>query len=366
MKQLRSRPVAWYIYVASLVVLLAFEANDWRRQVVAGPVARTQLVQVESLPPGSSLSIAPNVYASEMAWSPDSRLLAVPAQGDVVKLYDGRTGELIRSLDEGARDVAWSFDGSMLATADYEATAENPAGGQNITRIWSADGTRLAAIPGSPIAWANRSNRILIAPYDGGEHIWLNQLWEVRTNGQTSLLSEFEMVRWRLTVSPDDQWLVTVNSVSGPDEKLVVSEFESRRVVAELEGADMGYVESVAWSPDGAWLAASYDYNCPLSNCARLEIWNTATWKSHKTFGRQYGSSSALSWSPDSRWLVTTAAPTGWAITLYPLDDGPMIRELDQHLGLDTDVAWSPDGRKIASTTYDGQLTIWNAAALLP
>jgi len=369
MKQLRSRPVAWYIYVASLVVLLAFEANDWRRQVVAGPVARTQLVQVESLPPGSSLSIAPNVYASEMAWSPDSRLLAVPAQGDVVKLYDGRTGELIRSLDEGARDVAWSFDGSMLATADYEATAENPAGGQNITRIWSADGTRLAAIPGSPIAWANRSNRILIAPYDGGEHIWLNQLWEVRTNGQTSLLSEFEMVRWRLTVSPDDQWLVTVNSVSGPDEKLVVSEFESRRVVAELEGADMGYVESVAWSPDGAWLAALYYYDCPLDLCARLEVWNTATWQSYKTFGRLPRTARTISWSADRRWIAAGVSPNRIALTLYPLDEQQRIRELDAPLTDDDVVHWSPDGQKLATTnmeSFDYGVTIWQAEALLP
>lgn len=369
MKRLRSRPVAWYISVASLTILLALKVDDWRRQIVAGPVARTHLVAVESLPPGSSLSIAPNVYASEMAWSPDSRLLAVPAQGDVVKLYDGRTGELIRSLDEGARDVAWSFDGGMLATADYEAIAENPAGGQDITQIWLADGTRLAAIPGSPIAWANRSNRILIAPYDRGEHIWLNQLWEVKANGQTSLLSEFEMVRWRLTVSPDDLWVASVSGLSAPDTKLVVWELESRRVVAELVGADMDYVDSLAWSPDGAWLAALYYYDCPLDLCARLEVWDTATWQSYKTFGRLPRTARTISWSADSRWIAAGVSPTRFSLTLYPLDEQQMIRELNHPLTKHDIVRWSPDGQKLAMTnfdSFDNEVTIWQAEALLP
>ena len=135
--------------------------------------------------------------------------------------------------------------------------------------------------------------------------------------------------------------------------------------MVNVQGSRGAYVRGMAWSPDGAWLAASYDYNCPRQ-CARLEIWDTATWQSHKTFGRLDSSSGSLSWSPDSRWIVAPDSPTGSAITLYPLDDQQPIRELDHHLGLDAVAAWSPDGRRIASTNYDGQLTIWDAAALLP
>jgi len=372
MKRLRSRPVAWYISVASLTILLALKVDDWRRQIVAGPVARTHLVAVESLPPGSSLSIAPNVYASELAWSPDSRLLAVPTYGDGVKLYDGQTGKLIRALGEEAGywpDVAWSFDGGMLATSDYETTAENPADGQDVTRIWSADGTQQAAIPGSLIAWANRSNHILIAPYDRGELADLWQVWEVTADGQTLLQSEFERRHWRVAISPDDQWVVTVNGTSDADAKLIVWEFASRRVVAELVSADMSDVDSLAWSPDGAWLAALYYYDCPLDLCARLEVWDTATWQSYKTFGRLPRTARTISWSADSRWIAAGVSPTRFSLTLYPLDEQQMIRELNHPLTEHDIVRWSPDGQKLATTNFDSfeyVVTIWQAEALLP
>ena len=261
MKRSGGATVAYIVFVAALVIRLGLVAYDWGSRVVAGPVSKTQRVEVELLPPGSSLAIDPEAQASELAWSPDSRLLAVPTYGDVVKLYDGQTGELIRAMGEeasGGPDVAWSFDGGMLASSSYEGNAENPAGGQRVTRIWLAEGTRRADIPGSLLAWANRSNRILIAPYDSGEHSDLWQLWEVTADGQTLLQAEFETERWRVAVSPDDRWVASVSGLSAPDTKLVVWEFDSRRVVAELVGADMDYVDSLAWSPDGAWLAAVY------------------------------------------------------------------------------------------------------------
>ena len=377
MKGLDRRTVAYYVLAVSFGILLALKGDDLRRQIVAGPVPSTQLVDVESLPSGSYVTTEPGALPAGLAWSPDSRLLTVPTEGEPVQLYDGETGALIRAMGKetgGATEIAWSFDGAMLAATGYEADLEYPEDGQPITRIWSADGTQKAAIPGKMIAWANRSNHILIAPYDGGEHVWLTQLLEVTADGQTTLQSEFEMERWRVAVSPDDHWVVTEEERLDPTAedprrlKLVVREFETRRVVAELGGADMSYIETLAWSPDGAWLAALYYYDCPLKLCARLEVWDTETWQSYKTFGRLPYTSRTISWSADSRWIAAGVSPTRFALTLYPLDEQQMIRELDHPLTEGDVVSWAPDGRKLATTSFEsyGPAIIWQADALLP
>lgn len=309
--------------------------------------------------------------AVQVGWSPDSRLLAVASSNRTVYIYDGEIGDRIQAIgnrERGAAEMAWSFDGRLLAISSYEQTTE---GRDYATEIWTPEGSLKATIPGALIAWANLANMVLIAP-DGQEGCpSCVQVWAIEADGQPAKQSEFEKVGMRFTVSPDDRYVAGVEQWWEPSpaaaihSKIVVWELKNQHPVVELYGVEMRYVRSLAWSPDGAWLAASYDYNCPRQ-CARLEIWNTATWESYKTFGPGQGSCWSLSWSPDSRWIVATDSPTGTAITLYPLDDQQPIRELDHHLGLYAVAAWSPDGQKIASTNYDGQLIIWDAAALLP
>lgn len=338
---------------------------------VAATMARTDRFQVWSWPDGRLLADVSTASpaSKNVAWSPDSRLLAVRAWPGLTYIYDGETGERLLTIGEEqygeVPQVAWSFDGRLLATTRVEQTED---GREFTTLIWSPDGELQATIAGDLIAWASRSNRLLVAspsPYNE----YAVQTWDVAAEGQPAKTSEFKTRMGRWAWSPDDSLIAGVDkqwdSSDSFHSKIVVLELESQSPVAELTTTDMSYVRSMAWSPDGAWLAASYDYNCPRQ-CARLEIWDTATWQSHKTFGRLDSSSGSLSWSPDSRWIVAPDSPTGSAITLYPLDDQQPIRELDHHLGLDAVAAWSPDGRRIASTNYDGQLTIWDAAALLP
>ena len=62
-------------------------------------------------------------YASELAFSPDGKLL-VTASGSVIKVWDPLTGKLRRSIATGNRDInsiVVSPDGDTLATAGTNA-----------------------------------------------------------------------------------------------------------------------------------------------------------------------------------------------------------------------------------------------------
>lgn len=91
--------------------------------------------------------ISDTTYA--VAFSPDSRLLATAGQGTsptptspIVKIWDMTTGTLVRSIPVTcgfyADAVAFSLDGTLLATAGYTGPVE----------LWRvADGTRVTSIP---------------------------------------------------------------------------------------------------------------------------------------------------------------------------------------------------------------------------
>ena len=130
----------------------------------------------------------------------------------------------------------------------------------------------------------------------------------------------------------------------------------------------MSFVRGLAWSPDGRLLAVSYDIDNERGSYrhANLTVWSTTTWQVVRSFNNLDLPSESLSWSPDSQWIAATAAPSRSNLALYPLSDAQLIREIDTHLDKVESVAWSPDGRWIASSESEGQVTIWDAAALLP
>lgn len=112
-------------------------------------------------------------------------------------------------------------------------------------------------------------------------------------------------------------------------------------------------VAAVAWSPDGKLLAVgSWDDS--------VGIWNTATWQRlHRFFGE--GPMNALSWSPDNIHLVSGDG-INQAITWNALTAG-RLRTYRGHRSAVLAVAWSPDGKTIASGADlpDATVQDWNS-----
>lgn len=121
-------------------------------------------------------------------------------------------------------------------------------------------------------------------------------------------------------------------------------------------------LRSVAWSPDGKHIASS-------SSDGNIQIWDSTNLNLISTLpSESIYDIIDVSWSPDNIHIVS-GSYTG-QVNIWNTETGENERTLGEetdemdnaeHTSLILSVAWSPDGKKIISSSDDGIVHLWNA-----
>jgi RNA polymerase sigma factor (sigma-70 family) len=245
--------------------------------------------------------------APALAWSPDDRLLALPAKDGSVSLWDVGAGRQAARLRGGHTQPV--FDAAF-----------------------TADGKGLVTLCGS--------GRVC--------H------WDVATGKLRSALE----VPSAVSLSPDGQ---TVAAAPRTREPIALRDTATGRERVELQGETPLGMACVAFSPDGRTLATSQDDPERWADESPVSLWDVRTGKLLRRFRLPTPVPvRSLRFTPDGRTLLTAGSEP--LVRLWDAATGKLLHPWPAHEGAVQAVAFTPDGRSLVSGALDGTVRLWDTA----
>jgi eukaryotic-like serine/threonine-protein kinase len=325
-----------------------------------------------------------------VAFSPDGRLVATGSWAGILRLWDARTGQLLRVVPAHGQDrisaVAFDPDGRRLATASYDRTVKiwNATTGDPLKTLkghsgfvsgvaFSRDGRRLASIGGEDktikiwdpltgrellslhghtdtctwVAFSPDGRRLASASVDRTIRIW-DATALTGNEGLESLTCELDDEVASVAFDPHGSFLAS----SSWNKTVWVHDAQSGALLRTCENP--GRVFRVVFSPDGRQLAAA---GVSPGRTAFVKVWDTATGSEVGPTIHDKSMPFSVAFDPAGRYLLKEGP--GHTVKVWDARTRDPLGEIGRHDHQIWAMKFSPDGRRLATASVDGTVRIW-------
>lgn len=268
-----------------------------------------------------------------VAFTPNGKLVASGSYDDTVRLWNVACGRELRRLQDwfGVGSIAFSPDGKLLASgsSDHDTVRLwNVASGKEVRQLQGHTGAGVSSVAFTP-------DGKLLASAGVDKTV---RLWDVATGLEVEQLIEHT---FRIAFTPDGKLLASFS-----DETVRLWDVASGLEVRQLQ-VYTRYVHSVAFTPNGRLLA--------FGRGRTVQLWDVVSGKQVQQLEIcMYLSVLSVAISPDGKLLALGCEDE--TVRLWDVASGRELRQLQGHKSWVNTVAFTSDGKLLASGSGYGKL----------
>jgi WD40 repeat protein len=261
---------------------------------------------------------------------------------EISGLFDNQVFGIAFSPDPEGRRIATAslYDGVMIWDASTRQLLRKASGIDGVVAsvAFSRDGKRLATG---------------VCQFEQPGKIWIGS---PETGHAELTIPAHVGIIWCVAFNPEGTRLAS----AGDDGRVLIWDTETGALIKPLKDETQA-VTSVAFSPDGKYLAeatGTRKEQFPETRPGVVRIWDTSTWREIQTLKKHTGSVNSVAFSPDGRRLASASSDR--TVKIWDTETGDEVNTLRGHAGFVVGVAFHPDGKQLVSASEDSTLRIWD------
>ncbi|KAF9151024.1 hypothetical protein BG015_007150 [Linnemannia schmuckeri] len=277
------------------------------------------------------------------SYSPDGRTLTVGLANGDLEMYDSSTWSRTRTFrghTNGILQLAYSPNNLHLISGSHDGTV----------RLWDIHSDQPSLTlddysePVATVAFSPSGHQFASA---SGQTIWIR---ETKTGDHLLILNGHTRLVSCVVFSPSGLQLASSSS----DGVIRLWDLkDSGKPVLVFGGEHHSSIRCIAFSPDGQHIVSGR-----IANDSNVHLWDAATGEHLRCLSGHTSGVFSVTFSQDGQWIASSAGD--YTVRLWDAKSGIQLSVLKGHEWTVTSVAFAPTRQQIAACSSDGTMRLWD------